>query len=89
MHENLHIILNVYVYICMFVKIFFDGGMSIVKLAKFCGVAPCQILAANICAESELIGREIHLPVSTPALIRELEWVYKVGEDGYLVKVLH
>lgn len=88
-HESLHRILNAYVYIYMFVKIFFDGSMSIIELAKFCGVAPCQILAANLCTEAELIGREIHLPVSTPVMVRELAWVYKVGEDGHLVKVLH
>lgn len=80
----------------MFVKIVFDGSLSIVELAKFCGVAPCQILAANMskvqsggthgCTEQELVGRAIDLPVSTPAMIRVLPWIYTVGEDGKLVR---
>jgi len=73
----------------MFVKMEYTGTMSIIDLAKFCGVAPCQILAANKCLESELPGRMIDLPVSTPALIRSIPWYYGVGEDGCLVKVLH
>jgi len=68
----------------MFVKVFFDGSISVVELAKFCGIAPCQILAANACMETELVGRVIHLPVSTPVMIRQLDLVYTVGKDGYL-----
>ena len=72
----------------MFVKVRFTGEMSIIDLAKFCGVAPCQILAANKCGERDLVGRFIDLPVSTPARLRPLPWIYKVGEDGKLTKVL-
>jgi hypothetical protein len=70
----------------MFVKVEYTGTMSLIELAKFCGVAPCQILAANRCGEGELVGRVIDLPVSTPAMIRELPWKYIVGEDGRLKK---
>jgi len=70
----------------MFIKYEYTGSISIIDLAKFCGVAPCQILAANRCKESELIGRTIDLPVSTPAMIRELKCIYKVGEDGILTQ---
>ena len=73
----------------MFVKVQFDGTMSIVELAKFCGVAPCQILSANKCREDELAGRMIHLPVSTPVMVRAIPWTYSVGADGRLTKVLH
>jgi hypothetical protein len=70
----------------MFAKTLFDGSMSVVELAKFCGVAPCMILAVNKCREHELVGRTIDLPISTPVMIREINWLYKVGEDGRLVK---
>ena len=72
----------------MFVKVLFDGSKSIIDLAKFCGVAPCQILAANRCTESELVGQIINLPVSTPVMVRQLGMVYKVGQDGCLVKTV-
>jgi len=72
----------------MFVKVEYTGTMSILELAKLVGAAPCQILAANRCTEDELAGRTIDLPVSTPAMVRALPWVYKVGEDGRLQKVI-
>jgi len=68
----------------MFVKFEYTANTSIVDLAKFCGAAPCQILAANRCTEKELVGRVIDLPVSTPAMIRPIPWIYAVGEDGRL-----
>lgn len=84
----------------MFVRILFDGSKSVVELAKFCGIAPCQILATNKCTEDELINRVmsgatrvpreagtlIDLQVSTPTMIRQLAWFYMVGQDGRLVK---
>ena len=56
--------------------------MSVVSLAKFCGVAPCSILAVNACDESQLYGREILVPVATPHMIRQLYYIYKVTDDG-------
>jgi len=73
----------------MFVKVEYTATLAITDLAKLCGVAPCQILAANKCKESELAGRIIDLPVSTPAMIRGISWIYAVQEDGRLTKVLH
>jgi hypothetical protein len=60
----------------MFIKILFKKGMSVVGLARFCGVAPCSILAANGCGEAELPGREIIVPVATPALVRRAGEIY-------------
>ena len=68
----------------MFVKVEYTGTMSVIDLAKLCGVAPCQILSVNKCTEQELVGRVINLPVSTPAMVRKLPWFYKVGEEGRL-----
>jgi len=70
----------------MFVKVEYTGTLSFIEVAKLCGVAPCQILSSNKCTEQELVGRVIDLPVSTPAMIRPLPWIYKVGEDGRLEK---
>ena len=72
----------------MFVKIKFTPGMSVVSLARFVGVAPCSILAANACDESQLYGREILLPVATPSMVRALSHIYEADEAGRIKRVL-
>jgi hypothetical protein len=80
---------KVFITMDMFVKIEYTATLPIIDLAGFCGVAPCQILAANKCGESELAGRVIDLPISTPAFIRPISWFYGAGDDGCLKKLLH
>ena len=55
----------------MFIKIKFTSDITILELARLCGVAPCSILAANGCGEDDLVGRIITVPVSTPHMARQ------------------
>ena len=56
----------------MIVKIVYDGTKSLLEIAKFCGVAPCQILIVNkLKNERELqVGSEILVPVVLNVLVR-------------------
>ena len=81
----------------MFIKVKFTPDMTLLGLARLCGVAPCQILAANGCGEAELAGRMISVPVSTPHMVRRAGAVFyqptageqadAIAEKFYLPKV--
>ena len=72
----------------MFVKFRFEAGMSVMDVSRFVGCAPCSILAVNKCSESELYGREIWVPVSTPHMIRSLSYIYQTTSEGKIQKML-
>jgi len=57
----------------MLVKIRLDGGTSLVDIARFCGCAPCQIVAVNgVRTEKDLVvGQDILVPVVTMCLIKK------------------
>jgi hypothetical protein len=56
----------------MLVKIKLDGT-PLIEIARFCGCAPCQILAVNrVKTEDDLMqGQEIFVPVITQMLVIE------------------
>ena len=54
-----------------------DGNATVpplVAIARFCGCAPCQIVAVNgVKTEKDLvIGQDIWVPVVTKCLVREI-----------------
>lgn len=55
----------------MLVKIIYDGSKTLYEIARFCGCAPCQILAVNnLKSELELKhGQQIEVPVIIKSLI--------------------
>ena len=56
----------------MLVKIKFDGSKSLLEIARFCGCAPCQILAVNrVMRETDLVpGQELLVPVEMAHLVK-------------------
>jgi hypothetical protein len=71
----------------MYAKIRFGGVGDLVQIAKFCGMAPCQILTMNKAAnESDLVGKEITIKVELAALVREVGDYY-VEKDGNIERV--
>jgi len=60
----------------MLAKIRLDGTDSLLHIARFCGCAPCQILAVNdVRTEPELLerysGKDIDVPVLIKCLMRD------------------
>jgi len=55
----------------MLVKIKLDGSKSLVDIARFCGCAPCQIVAVNgVRTEKDLAaGQDIWVPIETICLV--------------------
>lgn len=71
----------------MHIKVKFEGVGDLVVLSQFFGAAPCQVLALNQAKnEHELVGREILVPVSTPAMIRTIDWYYVTDQSKILVR---
>jgi len=58
----------------MLVKIKLDGTKSLVEIARFCGCAPCQIVAVNgVKTEKDLeIGQDIWVPIVMKCLVKPI-----------------
>ncbi|MCL2756212.1 MAG: hypothetical protein FWE45_04155 [Firmicutes bacterium] len=71
----------------MYVKIKFQKTGELVNIAKFSGMAPCQILNLNKATiEEDLVGQEILVKMNSIALRREVGWYWQL-KDGKINRV--